>query len=68
MIDAGKNGWNGNILTFVQDGVETLFGEQFISGEKYGPRKYNFTKNVPVNIVSDKIGKNPEDIGFEIRD
>lgn len=48
--------------------MESLIGEQFVSGEKYGPRKYDFTKNVPVNILSNKIGQNPEDIGFEIRD
>lgn len=56
------------MLAFKQDGVQTPFGEQFSSGEKYGPRKYDFVKNVPVDIVSYKIGISPADIGFEIRD
>jgi hypothetical protein len=26
LTDAGNNGWNGNILSFKQDGVVTTFG------------------------------------------
>lgn len=32
LTDLSKNGWNGNVLSFKQNGEVTNFGEQFISG------------------------------------
>lgn len=51
LTDQGNNGWNGNVLAFNQDGVVTKFGEQFVSGQRYGPRKIEFTKSIPVRIT-----------------
>lgn len=52
------------MLAFYQDGVITKFGEQFISGERYGPRKIEFIKSIPVQIYVSKIGHRSQDIGF----
>jgi 6-phosphogluconolactonase (cycloisomerase 2 family) len=60
LTDSSGNGWNGNVLAFKQDGILTSFGEQFIYGDKYGPRQIAFKKNLMVSVYSYILGKNTE--------
>jgi len=64
LTDSGSDGWNGNILSFKQDGIVTPFGGQFLNGKKYGPRSFSFTKKIPVDIIVQTVGNKSLEIGF----
>lgn len=60
MTDSGNNGWEGTIISFMQNGVITgSFGKPFKSGGQYGPVYVSSVKNqTNAQIVATQCGRN----------
>lgn len=69
MTDSGKNGWQGNVLAVRQNGTLTTFGTNFTSGAQFS-QLLNFTlkTNLTVDIIVSKVGTNPQQVGYTIKD
>lgn len=52
MVDSKGDGWNGNILAFMQDNtIVATFGSSFDTGKNYGPQSVRIKSNVQTKIV-----------------
>ena len=65
MTDSSRNGWQGSVLAFRQNGTLQTFVLQ--SGSLAGPLAYQFLPNVVVEIVVSQLGNNSRQVGFVLR-
>jgi len=68
MTDSGKNGWNGYVFGFRQNGqIVGQFGQNFTSGGSYGPVNIKVNGSLDTEIVVVQTGSNPTQIGFVVK-
>lgn len=56
LSDTYGDGWNGNILSIRQNGINKQFGAEFKSQKTYGPFIMALQTGVPADIVVSTIG------------
>lgn len=69
MVDTFGDGWNGNIMGVIQNGVlVATFGQGFTTGTAFGPDSISLCDNASTQIVVETLGGFANEVGFTITD
>lgn len=67
MTDSGGDGWNGNVMSVLQNGVVVgSFGASFTSGSSGSPITIGVRDNMEVQVVTGQLGTKSNEVGFTI--